>query len=136
MPIPNQGSCQSRKTAENCIEATELGDFANQELVGFTKARVGTFAAPDASNAAASGRMVSVCWVSLPGAWLGGKVAGPKSGAKGAMLGYGAAAIARRSVPALAAIALGGWAFKQLRDRRNRRSPSYPSEAAPSSPAD
>ena len=44
----------------------------------------------------------------LAGAWLGGKVAGPNSGAKGAMLGYGAAAIARRSVPALAAIALGG----------------------------
>jgi hypothetical protein len=68
----------------------------------------------------------------LAGAWLGGKVAGPNSGAKGAMLGYGAAALARRSVPALAAIALGGWAFRKWRDRRDRRTPTYPSAAVPS----
>ena len=58
------------------------------------------------------------------GAWLGEKVAGENRGAKGAILGYGAAALARRSVPALAAIALGGWAFKKWRDRRERRSPA------------
>ena len=68
----------------------------------------------------------------LAGAWLGEKVAGRNSGAKGAILGYGAATLARRSVPALAAITLGGWAFKKLRDRRRARA-SYPSEAAPSS---
>jgi len=68
----------------------------------------------------------------LAGAWLGGKVAGPNSGAKGAMLGYGAAALARRSVPALAALALGGWAFRKWRDRRARRAPAYPSAAVPS----
>ena len=39
----------------------------------------------------------------LAGAWLGSKVVGGKSGVKGAALGYGAAALARRSVPALAA---------------------------------
>ena len=39
-------------------------------------------------------------------------------GAKGAILGYGAAALARRSVPALAALALGGWAFRKWRDQR------------------
>ena len=72
----------------------------------------------------------------LAGAWLGGKIAGPNEGAKGAMLGYGVAALARRSVPALAAIALGGWAFRKLRERRNSRTPAYPSEAAPSSPSD
>ena len=71
----------------------------------------------------------------LAGAWLGEKVAGPNKGAKGAVLGFGAAALARRSVPALAAIALGGWAFRKLRDRRRSRA-SYPSEATPSSPAD
>ena len=54
----------------------------------------------------------------LAGAWLGDKVAGPNKGAKGAILGYGAAALARRSVPALAAVALGGWAFRKWRDRR------------------
>ena len=69
----------------------------------------------------------------LFGAWLGEKVAGPNRGAKGAILGYGVAAVARRSVPALAAIALGGWAFRKWRDRRDRRSPVYPSDAAPSS---
>ena len=71
----------------------------------------------------------------LAGAWLGSKVAGRSSGARGAILGYGAAALARRSVPALAAVALGGWAFNKWRDRRGRRSPGYPSEATPSSPS-
>jgi hypothetical protein len=68
----------------------------------------------------------------LAGAWLGSKVVGQNSGAKGAVLGYGAAALARRSVPALAAVAVGGWAFRKLRDRRRSRA-SYPSEATPSS---
>lgn len=69
----------------------------------------------------------------LAGAWLGSKVVGGRSGAKGAILGLGAAALARRSVPALAAVALGGWAFKRWRERRNR-APSYPSDAAPTPP--
>lgn len=68
----------------------------------------------------------------LAGAWLGGKVAGRNSGTKGALIGYGAAALARRSVPALAAVAIGGWAFRKWRDRRDR-SPAYPSDATPSS---
>ena len=67
----------------------------------------------------------------LFGAWLGSKVAGDRSGARGAILGYGAAALARRSVPALAAVALGGWAFKKWRERRSSE-PAYPSEASPS----
>jgi len=70
----------------------------------------------------------------IAGAWLGSRVAGRHSGAKGAILGLGAAALARRSVPALAAVALGGWAFSKWRDKR-RRSPSYPSDAAPSPPS-
>ena len=61
----------------------------------------------------------------LAGAWLGEKVAGRNSGAKGAILGYGAAALARRSVPTLAAVAIGGWALRRLRDRRAR---NYSSE--------
>ena len=56
----------------------------------------------------------------LAGAFLGEKLAGRNSGAKGAMIGYGAAAVARRSVPALAAITLGGWAFRKWRERRGR----------------
>ena len=68
----------------------------------------------------------------LAAAWLGTKDAGPHSGAKGAILGYGAAALARRSVPALAAIVLGGWALRKWRDRRSRQAPVYPSDAVPS----
>jgi hypothetical protein len=68
----------------------------------------------------------------LAGAWLGSKVAGRREGAKGAMLGYGAAALARRSVPSLAAVAVGGWLFNKWRERR--REPAYPSEASPSPP--
>jgi hypothetical protein len=71
----------------------------------------------------------------LFGAWLGEKVAGKNEGAKGAMLGYGAAALARRSVPTLAAVALGGWAFRKWRNKR-RADAAYPSEATPSSPSD
>jgi hypothetical protein len=67
----------------------------------------------------------------LMGAWLGDKVAGEHEGAKGAILGYGAAALARRSVPTLAALALGGWAFRKWRGKR-RASPAYPSDASPS----
>jgi hypothetical protein len=69
----------------------------------------------------------------LAGAWLGEKVAGRNSRTKGAILGYGATALARRSFPTLAALALGGWAFRKWRDKR-RANASYPSEATPSSP--
>ena len=67
----------------------------------------------------------------LAGAFLGEKLAGRHSGTKGAIIGYGAAALARRSVPALAAITLGGWAFRKWRDRRAGSS-AYPSDATPS----
>jgi hypothetical protein len=67
----------------------------------------------------------------LAGAWLGEKVAGENKGAKGAAVGYGAAALAKRSIPTLAVLALGGWAFKKWRERR-RSSPSYPSDGSPS----
>ena len=68
----------------------------------------------------------------ITGAWLGSRIAGRHQGAKGALLGYGAAAIAKRSIPELAVLALAGWGFNKLRERR-RRPPSYPSEAAPAS---
>jgi hypothetical protein len=70
----------------------------------------------------------------LLGAWLGEKIAGRNRREKGAILGFGAAALAKRSVPTLAAITVGGWAFKKWRDKR-RRPPSYPSDATPRIPA-
>jgi hypothetical protein len=108
-----------------------MGDYASQELVGFPKARLGTFAAPGASRPAVRVKESTAMLGKLAGAWLGDKIAGPNQGAKGAILGYGAAAVARRSVPAIAALALGAWAFRKWRGRR-RGSPAYPSEAAPS----
>ena len=68
----------------------------------------------------------------LSGAWLGEKAAGRNKGAKGAILGYGAAALARRSIPALAAATALGWGWRKWRERR-RSHASYPSEATPSS---
>ena len=70
----------------------------------------------------------------LLGAMLGKKIAGRNQGAKGAILGYGTAALAKRSVPTLAALALGGWALNKWRDKRRARA-SYPSDSAPSPPA-
>ena len=67
----------------------------------------------------------------IAGAWLGKKAAGRHSGAKGALLGIGAAALARRSVPALDAVAALGWGYNKWKERRARRA-TYPSEATPS----
>ena len=71
----------------------------------------------------------------LAGAYVGRRLAGRHSGAKGALLGYGAAALARRGLGPLA-LALGaGWAAKKMWSRRDaRRRPTYPSDATPSAP--
>jgi hypothetical protein len=70
----------------------------------------------------------------LAGAWLGAKIAGPDDGAKGAILGAGVVTLAKRAVPTLAALVLGGWAYKKWRDR-GRAHPSYPADATPRVPA-
>jgi hypothetical protein len=70
----------------------------------------------------------------LAGAWIGSKVAGENQGAKGAIVGAGAAALGKRLVPTIAALALGGWAFRKWREHK-RSQPSYPSGAAPRAPA-
>ncbi|MEO7240441.1 MAG: hypothetical protein ABIW16_03495 [Sphingomicrobium sp.] len=71
----------------------------------------------------------------LAGEWLGNRVAGGNSGAKGALLGYGAAALARRGFGPLAAGAFVFWGAKKLYQRRAGRSASYPSDATPASPS-
>src|SRR5437868_14870738 len=103
MQVPNQGPCQSRKTAENCLRQAELGDFANQNLVGIPTLRLGTFATCGASKRGGSGGVREMLG-KLAGAWLGAKIAGPNEGAKGAILGAGAVSLARRTVPTLAAL--------------------------------
>lgn len=69
----------------------------------------------------------------LIGAYVGGKLAGPNRGGRGAIIGYGTSALARRSMPALAAVGGGLWLARKWRERRRRSNPSYPSEATPSS---
>ena len=64
----------------------------------------------------------------LAGAWLGEKVAGRNNGAKGAILGYGAAALARRSVPAFAAAGAGRLGVQEMARPAPRAAPTYPSE--------
>ena len=67
----------------------------------------------------------------LAGAFLGKRIAGRNSGTKGALIGFGAATLARRSVPALAAVAAAGWGYNKWRERRANRSASYPDSATP-----
>ena len=69
----------------------------------------------------------------LLGAWVGEKIAGRNSGAKGAILGAGVVTIAKRAVPAIAVLAAIGWGVGKLRSLRS--SPTYPSEATPSPPS-
>lgn len=108
-----------------------MAEFPNQQLAPNPKPGLGTFTVPGASSSQAIREGVLVMLGKLAGAWLGEKIAGPNKGTKGALLGYGAAALARRSVPALAAVTLGGWAFRKWRDRR-RAGATYPSDASPS----
>jgi len=69
----------------------------------------------------------------LAGAYVGEKMAGRNRGLRGAILGAGVAAVARRGLGPLA-LALGaGWAAKKMWDKRQeRRHPHYPSDASPS----
>lgn len=69
----------------------------------------------------------------LAGAWLGSRIAGRNSGARGAAMGLGAAALARRGIGPLAMGALAVWGGRKLLARRRAGRAAYPSEATPSS---
>ena len=70
----------------------------------------------------------------IAGAIIGGKVAGRNRGVRGALMGAGIAAIARRGLGPLAMALGAGWAAKKMwYKRQDRRHPSYPSEASPGS---
>ena len=71
----------------------------------------------------------------LAGAIIGEKIAGRNRGAKGAIIGAGVAALARRGLGPLAGALALGWGAKKLWEWRKGRSPSFPSEAAPMRPA-
>jgi len=67
----------------------------------------------------------------LAGALIGERVAGRNRGAKGAILGAGIAAVARRGLGPLAGALALGWGAKKLWEWRKGRSPSFPEEATP-----
>ena len=69
----------------------------------------------------------------LAGAFIGEKIAGRNSGLRGALVGAGVAAVARRGLGPLALVLGAGWAAKKMMDKRQDRRPHYPSEATPSS---
>ena len=71
----------------------------------------------------------------LAGAMAGKYVAGRNRGLKGALLGAGVASVAKRGFWPLAAGAALFYGGKKLYERRRRSTPSYPSEATPSSPS-
>jgi hypothetical protein len=71
----------------------------------------------------------------LAGAFIGEKMAGRNNGLKGALMGAGVAAVARRGLGPLALVFGAGWAAKKMMDKRQNRRPHYPSDAAPSSPS-
>lgn len=71
----------------------------------------------------------------VAGAWVGSRIAGRNDGVKGALLGAGVAAIARRGLFPLALAAGAAYGAKKLWDRNKWREPHYSSEAAPSPPS-
>lgn len=73
----------------------------------------------------------------LAGAFIGKRVAGPNQGLKGALLGAGLAAVARRGLGPLAGALALGWGAKKLWDKRKkgREKPHYPAAAAPAKPS-
>lgn len=71
----------------------------------------------------------------IAGALIGRRLAGRNSGAKGAIIGAGVAALARRGLGPLAGALALGWGAKRLYEwRKGRRPAHFPSEATPSFP--
>ena len=68
----------------------------------------------------------------IVGAIIGSKIAGSQSSAKGALIGAGVAAIARRGLGPLG-LALGaGWAVKKIYDARQaRHAHEFPGDVTP-----
>jgi hypothetical protein len=132
MPINIQAPCQLQFSAKNEWEMTGLDrrlvefptkswEFAPREL----PAPLGAIQL----NEQPRGR---VMLGKLVGAMIGEKIAGRNKGAKGALLGAGAAAVARRGFGPLAGVLALGWGAKKLYEWRKGRSPSFPKDATPS----
>lgn len=71
----------------------------------------------------------------LAGALIGNRIAGRNSGVKGAILGAGAAGLAKRGFGPLAGALALGWGAKKLWDWRKGRSAKFPADATPKLPS-
>jgi hypothetical protein len=111
-----------------------MADFPDQQLVGFATHRLGTFATTSASGGKHERRGCFAMLGKLAGAWIGEKLAGENRGGRGAIMGFAAAAAAKRIVPLAAGAALGAWAFRKWREKR-RSHATFPPDAAPRVPA-
>jgi hypothetical protein len=67
----------------------------------------------------------------IAGAIVGERLAGRNSGAKGAIIGAGVTALARRGFGPLAGALALGWGAKKLWEWRKGRTPNFPTEATP-----
>lgn len=67
----------------------------------------------------------------LAGALVGRRIAGRNSGTRGALLGLGVAAIARRGFGPLAGALALGWGAKKLMERRRGRISAFPADGTP-----
>jgi hypothetical protein len=67
-------------------------------------------------------------------ALIGERIAGRNKGAKGALIGAGLAAAARRGLGPLAGALALGWGAKKLWEYRKGRSPRFPADATPRLP--
>jgi hypothetical protein len=123
VPIP--------KNCEKLIAKSGGGGFSQPTVGAESHGPVGNIRLPRRVGAREGVRQMLG---KLAGAWIGSKVARKNEAGKGAILGAGAVVVGKRVLPAIAALALGGWAFKTWRDRR-RAEPSYPAEATPRIPA-
>lgn len=71
----------------------------------------------------------------IAGALIGRRVAGRHSGAKGALMGAGVAALARRGLGPLGTALALGWGAKKLYEMQQRRRPAtFPGDATPNVP--
>ena len=70
----------------------------------------------------------------IAAAMIGEKIAGRNKAAKGAIVGIAVETVAKRVIPAIAAAAVLGYAYKKVRSYSGRE-PSYPSDAEPSPPS-
>jgi hypothetical protein len=69
----------------------------------------------------------------IAAAIIGERLAGKNERAKGAIIGVAVETVAKRVIPAIAAAAVLGYAYKKAKNYLNRE-PAYPSDATPSPP--